>query len=93
MVYNTQNYWGFRLSLSSGILESRKQNVSETGPVSETFCFLVSRIPDDGQIRKTQYFCVRMFIHFQFLPYVTISVYVHRTKCLHILIPENSLLV
>jgi hypothetical protein len=23
-------------------------------PVSETFCFLLSRIPDDGQIPKTQ---------------------------------------
>jgi hypothetical protein len=27
---------------------------TETDPVSETFCFLVSRIPDDGQSPKTQ---------------------------------------
>jgi hypothetical protein len=31
---STQNYWGFGLRLSSGILESRKHNVSETGSVS-----------------------------------------------------------
>jgi hypothetical protein len=34
MVYNTQNYWVFGLRLSSGILETRKHNVSETGSVS-----------------------------------------------------------
>jgi hypothetical protein len=34
MVYNTQNYWLFGLCPSSGILESRKHNVSETGSVS-----------------------------------------------------------
>jgi hypothetical protein len=33
MEYNTQNYWGFGLYPSSGILESRKHEVSET-------CFL-----------------------------------------------------
>jgi hypothetical protein len=33
MVYNTQNYWGFGLCPSSGILETRKHNVSETGSV------------------------------------------------------------
>jgi hypothetical protein len=27
---NIQNYWGFRLCLESGILETRKHNVSET---------------------------------------------------------------
>jgi hypothetical protein len=34
MVYNTQNYWVFGLCPSSGILETRKHNVSETGSVS-----------------------------------------------------------
>jgi hypothetical protein len=34
---------------SSSILETRKHNASETGSVSETR-FLVSTIPDDGQI-------------------------------------------
>jgi hypothetical protein len=33
MVYNTENYWVFRLFPSSGILENRKQDVSETGSV------------------------------------------------------------
>jgi hypothetical protein len=30
MVYNTQNYWVFRLFQSSGILETSKHDVSET---------------------------------------------------------------
>jgi hypothetical protein len=30
----------------------------ETDPVSEALCFLVFRIPDDGQSWKTQYFCI-----------------------------------
>jgi hypothetical protein len=34
MVYNAQNYWVFVLSPSSGILETRIYNVSETGSVS-----------------------------------------------------------
>jgi hypothetical protein len=34
MVYNTQNYWGFELFPSSGILETRKHDDSETGSVS-----------------------------------------------------------
>jgi hypothetical protein len=34
MVYDTQNYWVFGLCPSSGILETRKRSVSETGPVS-----------------------------------------------------------
>jgi hypothetical protein len=34
MVYNTQNYWFFGLCPSSGILETRKHDVSETGSVS-----------------------------------------------------------
>jgi hypothetical protein len=73
----------FGLCPSSGILETRKHNVLETGsvsvlrlwgedtystgslgspthlrteiePVSETLCFTVSRIPDDGQVQKNQ---------------------------------------
>jgi hypothetical protein len=44
----------FGLGPSSGILENRKHNVSETDPESETLCFLVSRTPDDGQSPKTQ---------------------------------------
>jgi hypothetical protein len=31
---NEQNYWGFGLCSSSGIVETRKHNVSETGSVS-----------------------------------------------------------
>jgi hypothetical protein len=34
MVYNTQNYWIFVLCPSSGILVTRKHDVSETGSVS-----------------------------------------------------------
>jgi hypothetical protein len=30
MVYNTQNYWVFELFPSSGILENRKCDISET---------------------------------------------------------------
>jgi hypothetical protein len=107
MVYNTQNYWVLRLCPSSGILETRKHNVAETGrvsilrwggrhisvgsvfpssggggrhisvgsalskwpnrvgvilphqrtetdPVSEMLCFLVSRILDDEQSPNTR---------------------------------------
>jgi hypothetical protein len=35
---------------------------TETDPVSETFCFQVSRIPDHGQSPKTQEFCSTVFI-------------------------------
>jgi hypothetical protein len=52
MVYNTQDYWFFWTFPSFGILEIRKHDVSETDPVSETSCFLVSRIPNDGKVRK-----------------------------------------
>jgi hypothetical protein len=53
MVYNTQVYFFFfGIFPSSGILETRKHDVSETDPVSETSCFLVSRIPDDGKVQK-----------------------------------------
>jgi hypothetical protein len=34
MVYNTQNYWVFRLFPSSGVLDNRKHDVSEIGSVS-----------------------------------------------------------
>jgi hypothetical protein len=54
MVYNTQNYYVFGLCPSSGILENRKHNVSETDQVSETLCFLVFRITDDGQSPRPQ---------------------------------------
>jgi hypothetical protein len=33
MMCNTQNYWGFGLFPSSGILENRKHEVPESGPV------------------------------------------------------------
>jgi hypothetical protein len=56
MVYNTQNYWVFGLCPSSGILETRKHDVSETGSVSETSCFLVSTVPD-GKVKKTVILC------------------------------------
>jgi hypothetical protein len=36
MAHNTQNHWVFGLSLSYGILETRKQNVSETGEKTST---------------------------------------------------------
>jgi hypothetical protein len=42
MEYNTQNYWVFGLCPSSGILETRKHNVSETGSVS---VLLLCRVP------------------------------------------------
>jgi hypothetical protein len=53
MVYHIQNYWLFLLFPSSGILGTRKHDVSERDPVSET-CFLVPRIPDDGKSPKTR---------------------------------------
>jgi hypothetical protein len=34
MVYHTQNYWVFGLFPSSGVLGTRKHDVSETGSVS-----------------------------------------------------------
>jgi hypothetical protein len=33
-MYNTQNYWVFGLFPLSSILETRKHNISESGPVS-----------------------------------------------------------
>jgi hypothetical protein len=47
MVYNTQNYWVFGLSPSSGILEKRKYDVSEMD--------LFPSLPeDDGKSPETQ---------------------------------------
>jgi hypothetical protein len=69
MVYHTQNYCDFRLLPTSGILGTTRRDVSETGcvyglrclaplrtetyPLSETLCFLVPRIPDDGTVQKS----------------------------------------
>jgi hypothetical protein len=44
MVYHNQNYWVFGLFSLSGILGTRKHDTSETDPVSEKSCFLISRI-------------------------------------------------
>jgi hypothetical protein len=52
MAYNTQDYWVLWTFPSSGILETRKHDFSETGSVSETSYSLVSRIPDDGKVQK-----------------------------------------
>jgi hypothetical protein len=55
MVNDTQNYWGFGLFLSSGILGNRGHDVSEkteTDPVSETSCPLLPKIPDDRKSPK-----------------------------------------
>jgi hypothetical protein len=49
---NIQNYWYFGLFPSSGILENRKHDVSETGSVSKMPYFLFSRILDDGKRPK-----------------------------------------
>jgi hypothetical protein len=52
MVYHIHNYWGFGLFPMSGILGTRKHDVSETGSVSETSYFLVPTIPDDVKVQK-----------------------------------------
>jgi hypothetical protein len=52
MVYHTQNYWVFGLCPSSGILGTIKHDVSERDPVSETSCFIVPVIPDDGKVQN-----------------------------------------
>jgi hypothetical protein len=55
MVYNTQNYWGVLVFPSSGILETRNHDVSETGSVSvlRDLNELVSlpTTPEDGNIQ------------------------------------------
>jgi hypothetical protein len=56
MVFNTQNYWVSGLCPLSRILNTRKQNISGTGSVSKTLCFVVFRILDDRQSPETQYF-------------------------------------
>jgi hypothetical protein len=43
----TQNQWIFGLFPS--ILETRKHDISETDPVPEMLCFLVSRILGNGK--------------------------------------------
>jgi hypothetical protein len=56
MVYNTLSYWLSGLYLLSGILNTREHSVSGKGKTeiqlldssSETLCFLVFRILDDG---------------------------------------------
>jgi hypothetical protein len=54
MVDDTQDYWGFELFPSSGILGNRGHDVSETDAVSETSCPLLCKIPDDGKSLKSQ---------------------------------------
>jgi hypothetical protein len=49
MVYNTRNYWVFGVFPTPPNSDLR----TETNPVSETLCYLVFRIPDDGQSPKT----------------------------------------
>jgi hypothetical protein len=45
--------WG-EDTYSVGPLRKSKPQSSDRGPVCETLCFLVCRIPDDGQSPKTQ---------------------------------------
>jgi hypothetical protein len=52
IVYNTQNYWGFRPRPSSGILETRKHNVSETESVSKMLNFLIFRIRKMDEVQN-----------------------------------------
>jgi hypothetical protein len=65
LVYNTRDYWGFGLCLSSGIIKTTGDWIwlflrdpteclplhlrTETDLVSETLGSLVFRTPDDGQ--------------------------------------------
>jgi hypothetical protein len=60
MVYNIQNHWLSGLYPLFGILNTKKHNVSEHEcscislfPSPETLCFLVFRIPDNGQSPMT----------------------------------------
>jgi hypothetical protein len=55
MLYNTWNHWVSGLWASSGILDTRKHNVSDDGKREiqlgsspETLCFLGFRIPKDA---------------------------------------------
>jgi hypothetical protein len=61
MVYNTWSDWVSGLWASSGILNTRKHNVAGEGKLeiqldsfSETLCFLVFRIPNDGRSPESQ---------------------------------------
>jgi hypothetical protein len=46
-------YWGSGILPLSRILKTKKHLRMQTDPVSETLCFLVVRILDNGQIPKT----------------------------------------
>jgi hypothetical protein len=52
MVDDTQNYWGFGIFPSSGILGNRGHDIPETDPVSKTSCPLLPKISDDGKCPK-----------------------------------------
>jgi hypothetical protein len=61
MVYNIWSHWVSGLRASSGIMNTRKRNVSGEGKTeiqldsfSETLCFLVFRIPKDGESPESQ---------------------------------------
>jgi hypothetical protein len=76
MVYNIQNYWIFGHCPSSGILETRKHNVSENGSVSAlrygwgtpTLLGLSGKTKDDGPSNSE--YCYKMFYTYR-------SVYEH----------------
>jgi hypothetical protein len=60
MVHNSWSRWVSGLGASSGILNTKKHNISEKEsscfsgfPLLETLFFLVFRIPDDGQNPET----------------------------------------
>jgi hypothetical protein len=53
MVYNTQDYCFFFFYFSI-VRYSTDSPLLPEDPVSETSCFLVSRIPDDGKVKKKQ---------------------------------------
>jgi hypothetical protein len=53
MLYNTQNYWVFGLFSSSGILGTRRHDVSETGSVSVLRCGGEDTY-SDGSLRQTK---------------------------------------
>jgi hypothetical protein len=65
MVYNIQNHWLSGLHPSFGILNTKKKKKTMFQKMNllaypssphpkETLCFLVFRIPDDGQSPETQ---------------------------------------
>jgi hypothetical protein len=120
MVYNTQDYWVFWTFPSSGILENRKHDVSETvsisvlrwkgggdtysvgpnwvgvfSPLSETSCFLVSRIPDDGKVKKKTVILCKMELFFLSVSIVSIRTLfsVWRLLYLHLCFSLKTFLV